>query len=828
MQLLPTSPRLRSWPGIYLLAFGLMVLLLAIPLLARLPAPLADLLPVAPDVTSALARQPLAFVPNQGQSEAAVLYEVRGTDTTLAFKDQEISWQIGGQSLVLNFVNANQSPAVTAGSPLPGTVNDFRGPDAANWQTGIPTYAGITYQGVYPGIDLRYEGQEGSLKSTFTVAPGASPAQILWQYRGAAALAVDEASGDLLVTLPDQSQLVEQAPVAWQEIGGRRVPVPVAYALAGNGRVGFELGRYNASRPLIIDPTIVYETTFDLGDFGRGLDVVADAGGNAYVLGSVIDASNDVAVAKLSPDGTLIYTTYLRGSGIDLAGGIALDGAGGVYVGGATDSEDFPILNAMQSQKNGVTREAFVAKLAAQDGSLQFSTYFGGSRSDTISDISLNDAGEIYLVGYTESTDLPTVNPIQGGLTLTQCFCEDTFVTKLSPDALTVLYSTYLGGSFEDYGQSIALDANDNIYITGRTQSDDFPTQSAIQPDRAGENQDEDLFVSKISADGSSLVYSTYLGGTNSEGVRRIAVDGAGNAFVAGSTQSEDFPTTTGAFHEDYVGGVLECGTAGFGGPVNCTDMFVTKFAPDGSSLAYSTFVAGSDEDDASAVAINDAGEAYVVGYTSSTDFPGRNSTELGADIVVVKLNAGGSDLLHTVVIDSAVANAGHGITVDDAGDVIVTGAQNAPSDFYVAKISDDGSAPPPPTPTSTPVPPTPTPPAGDSTTHTGDLDGSSAWVYRRWFWRATVTITVHDGNHDPVAGATVNGSWSGGDSGSAQCTTGSDGSCVVSTGNIWRRGGNATLTVNDVTHSSFTYTPADDHDSDGDSDGVSITVSRP
>jgi hypothetical protein len=774
----------------------------------------------------------MAFVPNQDQSGTTVSFRAYGAGNKLTFTPQEIVMDLPGvrQPLRLRFVDFNPATTLAARESLPTRINDFRGSDPSNWSTNLPTYAAVHYQELYPGVELRYEGIDGSLKSTFTVAPGADPSRIQWQYSGAAAVAVDDATGDLLVTLPDQTQVVEKAPIAWQQINGRRISVPVAYTLTNGGSVAsFALGNYNPSLPLIIDPTIVYETTLDLGGFDRGHDIAIDAAGNAFVLGRVYDTNNDVLIAKLSPNGTLLYATYLRGSKLDYGGGIALDDAGGVYIAGLTDSDDFPILNAVQAVKNGVTRDAFITKLAAADGSLMFSTYFGGSRSDEIHDITLNSTGEIYLVGYTESTDFPMLNPIQAGLNLNQCFCEDTFVTKLSPDGMTVLYSTYLGGSFEDYGESIALDANDNIYITGHTQSDDFPTQAAIQPNRAGEFQDEDLFVSKISADGSNLVYSTYLGGTGDDSVRRIAVTSAGNATVAGSTRSRAFPTTPGAYQETYIGGILDCGTAGFGGPVDCYDMFVTQFAPDGSSLVYSTYLGGGLDDFASGVALNDAGEAFVVGYTQSTDFPGVTRTGPGADIAVAKLDASGSDLVYTAIIDSSTPNAGHGIGIDDSGDVVITGSK---TDFYVAKISDDGTISPtptsdPPTPTPTPVPPTPTP-APSVTLHAGDLDGSSSWVFRKRVWQGSATVAVHDADHNPVIGATVYGTWSGGFSGAVQCATGNNGSCTLHTDDISRKTRSTTFTLNAVEHPSLPYAAADNHDPDSDSNGTSITVSRP
>jgi hypothetical protein len=860
-----TLTRQRWVTRIYLVLFALV--LVTSSLVNGWPALSAGITSEIPNVASFLKPLPLAFVPNRGQAEANVRYVARG-QSAMAFAPQEIALQVQGQALHLSFVGANPAPEIVADAALPGVINEIQGNDPATWYTNLPAYAGLTYQGIYPGVDLRYDGVDGRLKSTFALAPGVAPALIRWQYRGAQAVALDQATGDLRITLSDETQVMEKAPIAWQEVGGQRRVVSVAYQVAEDGSVGFALGAYDPALPLVIDPTIVWETTVDLAGQDTGRDIVVDAAGNAYVLARAYDTDNDVLVAKFSPAGDLLYTTFLRGNRGDFGGGITL-GQDGVYLAGFTDSDDFPVTpDALQGTINHF-RDAFIAKLSLQDGSLLYSTFFGGSRGDEARDIALNSAGEIYIVGRTSFTDYPTTaNAIQGNLNLNQCFCDDATVTKFSADGQTVLYSTYLGGERDDQGIAIGLDAADNIYIAGHTNSYEFPTVNPLDAS-FGEGLYHDIFVARISDDGGTLEYSTYLGGDDWDRLARIFVDDAGNTYVGGTTRSEDFPTTAGAFQPNFVGEVASCGGGGFGNPIqDCDDVFISKLAPDGSAFVYSTFLGGTDIDVGNGLAVDGSGQVHVVGYTNSQDFPEAgpfSSTEIFAS----KLSADGSDVLYTVMIDSPIPNSGGGVAVDGNGDAYITGGNGTidgnfvSHDLYVAKISDGGEPPPPPTPTSvpptptntpvpppptntpvpppptntpvlppptnTPVPPppTPTPPAG-STLHIGDLDGASAWTFRRWRWRAAVTIAVHDADHNPVADATVSGNWTGGYSGGGQCTTGGDGTCQVSTGGIWRYWPSVTFAVADASATGYTFTFADNHDPDGDSNGTQITVSRP
>jgi hypothetical protein len=591
--------------------------------------------------------------------------------------------------------------------------------------------------------------------------------------------------------------------------------------LHGDNPATWISGRLSSARQAA-SPEFVYQAVYDGAYFDSGHAEVVDDAGNAFILAGAYDTNNDVMIVKLSPSGAVLFVTYLRGSMIDYGTGLALDGQGGLWLSGYTDSADFPVVNAAQPVKD-TNRSGFLARLSTTDGAVLYSSYLGANRSDEIHDIALNAAGEIYLVGKTDSTDFPTLNPLQSGLNLTSCFCDDAFVLRLSPDARTPLYGTYLGGSFDDQADSLGLDAAGNIYVAGITKSNDFPTANPLQASWGG---DFDAWVARLSADGARLDYSTYLGGSKTEYLGRIAVDPSGYATLAGTTNSADFPTSTNAFQTDFGGGL--CGAAGFG-QRSCYDAFISRLAPDGGSFAYSTFLGGNNEDEARGVAIDSAGNAYAVGYTFSSNFP-PSGISGSADIFVSSLDTSGSQLRYSVTTFSSSANAGLGIALGPDDDIFYTGAQNAPSDLYAARLAQSGGSLPTPTPvpTSTPPPPTPTPtsPPPGSSLHVGDLDGGASGNLRTW--RAGLRILVHDAGHNPLENVAVSVIWSGGASGNGQCVTAGDGTCTIVTGTLRRKVSSLTFTVSNLSRSGLTYTPSANHDPDGDSDGTTITVTRP
>ncbi|HHN93427.1 MAG TPA: hypothetical protein ENK17_01540, partial [Anaerolineae bacterium] len=410
---------------------------------------------------AAMASLPLAFVPNAGQSGETVRFLAHGGGASLFFLSDGVFLAAPrAPGLRLRFEGANPAPEVSGGERLPGIVNYFIGNDPARWRTNLPTYAAIVYREIYPGVDLRYEGRSGTLKSTYHLAPGADPTRIRYRYEGAAAVRLE--GDDLWIGLPSGASLTERAPIAWQEIDGRRVPVAVRYTLGADGGIGFDLGPYNRAYPLTIDPA-------------------------------------------------LIYSTYLGGSGNDYGEGIALDSAGNIYITGYTWSTDFPTQNPYQGGSGG-SADVFVSKLSADGGTLLYSTYLGGSGFDRGMAITVDSLGRAYLTGDTASSDFPTKNAIQpwyGG----ELVGGDAFAVQLSSDGSTLLFSTYLGGSYDDLGWDVAYHDN-AMYVVGQTDSRNFPVNNAYQPSYGGDLKD--AFFTRISVSGTyTWTYSTYLGGSN-------------------------------------------------------------------------------------------------------------------------------------------------------------------------------------------------------------------------------------------------------------------------------------------------------------------------
>jgi len=563
------------------------------------------------DVLTHLFQTPLHFLANQGQMDEAVIYYARSEGATVYCTQEGLTFGFAGGSISVKF-SAEGRVTPQARAELPGKANYLMGSDPASWQMGVPTFAEIVYLAVYPGVDLAYSGDQRRLKYTFNLQPGADPYQIQMIYEDVEGLSVDGATGELVIHT-GWCEMRDAAPVAHQQIDGVRKEIDVSFHLVGEKRVGFAIGDYDADYALVIDPTfeIVYSTYLGGSDNDAGYGIALDDDGNTYVTGytrsddfptenpyqGVQGGNGDAFVTKLNSDGSaLLWSTYLGGSEGDFGSSIALDGEGNPYITGFTSSDDFPIQNAYQSNFGGMA-DAFVAKFSSS-GALLWSTHLGGSGWDEGKGIVVDGEGSAYVTGFTASGDFPTQNAYQSN----RNGANDAFVSKFSSDGDTLLYSTYLGGSENDAAYGIAIDNEGNTYTTGYTASDNFPTENAYQGSSGGSR---DAFVTKLSGSGATLVYSTYLGGSEYDAAYGISVSGEGNAYVSGATRSPDFPTQN-SYQSDYSGN---------------GDAFVTQLSDGGDALIDSTYLGGSESDEGSCIAVDGQGNAYVAAYTQSDDF---------------------------------------------------------------------------------------------------------------------------------------------------------------------------------------------------------------
>lgn len=428
-------------------------------------------------------------------------------------------------------------------------------------------------------------------------------------------------------------------------------------------------------------PPFEYQTTipgYHLGS-GRGLEV--DAEGNTYAIARYVgnEEQNHIVVLKLDAAGDPTWSTVIDGSDHDYATDLVLNGSGQLYVTGWTDSDDFPVTpDGMDGTLTGF-RDVFLLKLSTADGSIEYGTLIGGDYTDMGYGITLDSDGNIWLTGSTGSTDFPTVDAYQDEPSAPLYVYTDAFIMKLNPAGDSILYSSYFGGYKDDYAEVIALDADGDIVLGGETNADDFPLANPIQTTPA------DIWIAKLSGDGQNLLFSTYHGGEDFDRLGGLAVDSYGDVYISGSTRSQTFPTTPGAYQEDFVGEVDGCEIP-FGGDYNCEDVFVTKLATDGTGIIYSSYLGGSTIDEARDLAIDATGRAYLVGYTYSSDFP-PDGIDTSGEIFLARFDPTGAVLDYVVTVNSGSSNAGHGVAVDSEGDVYLTGAWNVPADIYVGKL---------------------------------------------------------------------------------------------------------------------------------------------
>ncbi|MEW6655393.1 MAG: SBBP repeat-containing protein [Aquificota bacterium] len=546
----------------------------------------------------------------------------------------------------------------------PTNVSYFVGNDPKKWQTNIPTYRKVSLGEVYEGIKVELKAYGNNVEKLFYVSPGADPSKIRLELDGVKSAQVKE-SGELLLKT-ELGEIVFTKPVAYQEIGGKRVEVPVSYKVAKvDNKVvyGFEVKDYDKSKELVIDPLV--QATY-LGGSGNDAAraIVFDSSGNVYIAGATPHISGlDVFVMKLSGDlKTVIKATYFGGSNDDGALAIAIDNSGNIFVAGNTFSSDLPGTQggAQANYKSG--SEVFVAKLNGDLTNLIQSTYLGGSGDDSVEAMVLDNLGNIYLAGGTSSFDF---SGTQDGFQRSNAGGYDVFIAKLSGDLKAIVRATYLGGSGVDYAEALALDRLGNVYVAGWTGSTYFPgTQGGAQPTFTFSGSD--AFVAKLNGDLTNLIQSTYLGGSGGDYAEAISIDDSGNIYVAGSTFSTDFPATNYGFQTKNAGD---------------SDVFVAMLSGDLKTIIVATYLGGSKYDDAEALALDkDSGSIYVIGITESTNFPGvadgaQPSFGGFKDAFIAKLNASLTNLIQSTYLGGSNLDGALAITLDSMGKIYVVGA---------------------------------------------------------------------------------------------------------------------------------------------------------
>jgi len=719
---------------------------------------------------------PLSFMPNNGQTVAGVEFHLKAENNEIYFTDKneivfnavkERDGELVNDVVISKFVGAKEDTRITGENQLGGIAN-FLTESSGTSVTNVPTFASIRYDDLYSGIDLIFSGKEGKMKRDLVVEPGADPSEILIDYENVKRLRIRKRDGALVVRTK-YGRWVEDAPVAYQDIGGERIPVEANFILLDeegnkiNSRwgsrdalVGFEVGEYDPNYDLWIDPILEYSSyvgggdqlipTTDVGfdediqqfrtiiteaEVGAtpgnsaGYAIAVDSAGAAYVAGETFSSvmpvtvesfedpdillstnSTDIFVTKFNTDGTgVAYSTYIGGNDRDVAYAIAVDVDGSAYITGETESEEDNFIEIqvpqtligeqIQSQFGGGATDAFITKLNPTGTEIDYSTYIGGSGSEKGLGIALDNNSSAYIVGSTSSTDFPTT--LGAFQTTNSDNSIDAFVTKINSDGTAILYSSYVGGGGFDEGSGIVVDGTGEAYITGITDSSDWPTNlGAFRTTLAGGS---DVFITKLNADGSNIEYSTYIGGSGFELAGGIDIDNSGAAYITGMTPSTDFPTTSGAFQEEYGGGTF--------------DAFITKLLPDGTALDYSTFIGGSGNEGidflpqiGSKIAVDRSGSAYIVGSTTFSEtlsisppaddpapvalgearpFPiftpgedprpfGGGNTESFTDSFITKIAPDGDRLIYSSFWGGDDREEGYGIALDRTGAAYITG----------------------------------------------------------------------------------------------------------------------------------------------------------
>ena len=690
-------------------------------------------------------KSPMSFEANQGQTDKRVKFISRGagytlfltrdsavmvlqnagpaqqpheslaaaTSPSMPYIGNHFTGTSRGQSTtrseaVLNMrvVGANPAASISSSDRLESTSNYFMGNDPAKWRTNVPNFQKVRYGGVYPGVDLVYYGNQQQLEYDFVVAPGADPNAIALQFAGgpegvvALSPSIDN-NGDLVAHL-EGGDVRFHKPIVYQTDGPHKKLIDGQYVLQSNGLLKFRLGSYDRGRELVIDPAVNYSTYLGGSNVDVGLGVTLDRFGSCFITGSTMSSDfptlnplqgslaggKDIFITKFNSKATAPeYSTFIGGSGDDVATDIHLDNLGDMTVTGYTLSPNFPLVKPIQSTFGGgsVTGDAFLFQIASRGTAMVFSTYLGGSSDDQGFSLAIDGSNNVYVVGYTSSSDFP----VTAGSLRTTCGasttgpCSNGFVLEVPAKGNVLTYSTYLGGSggLGDAAYGVAVDTAGDAYVAGITGSPNFPVTGTAFDRSCGTdglcNGTYDGFVSKINPTGTALVFSTFLGGGGYDYAAGIVVDSTGAVYVSGNTTSADFPITNSAAQKTFGGMSTGCVP---GSTTTCGDVTITKLKSNGSGLLYSTYLGGSlDENPGLSLAVDAGGSAYVTGQTSSTNFPLVSaflSTYGGgaSDAFLTKVNPAGSAFSYSSYIGGSGQDSGSRVALDKFTAAYVSG----------------------------------------------------------------------------------------------------------------------------------------------------------
>jgi hypothetical protein len=649
---------------------------------------------------------PLYFIPNKGQTDARALFYARTSsytlwitkgglvfDSTRREKGRSRNIENGGEEQNLGpekyerdvsrllFLKANKEPEIAALEPTEHRANYLIGNDPSKWRTDIQTSKSVGYKGLYPKIDLKVYGAEKQVEYDWVIQPGGKTEDIRFEYLDVQGTRLD-GDGNLIVRTKF-GEIIHRKPTSYQIIGGHKVEVDAKFQNFEKNTYGFEVHSYDKNYSLIMDPQVLFYSTYlgggrkeDGSETEQPGDIAVDGSGCAYVTGytsspdfpvrnaydSSPNGSWDIFITKFTAAGNdLSYSTFLGGNINDMSPRIAVDSSGCAYVTGETASSDFPTYHAYDDTLSG-SQNIFVTKLTASGNALVYSTYLGGSDREYWSSIAVDSANSAYISGTTFSRDFPVVKAFQSNLRGKS----DGFVTKLTPSGNSLSFSTYLGGSDQDVCEDIAVDRLGCAYVTGLTLSIDLPTKNAYDSTYNGGYFGADIFLAKFSSDGGSLEFSTYFGTEDDEESPHLAIDDSGCAYLTGYTISPDFPVVN-AFDSTWNG---------------IYDAYLTKFSAKGDSLVYSTYLGGRVWDIGTDIAVDSSGCAYVVGYTDSWDFPTKNayqSSKAGAggvpDIFVAQFSPSGNSLIFSTYFGGADGGESDGkIALDESRNIYIMG----------------------------------------------------------------------------------------------------------------------------------------------------------